>query len=932
MRNHRLSARRAILSTTFWLSRPNLVTTLAATLLAVLVTGPNMARADDTVFDFVSPRVGQQGQYEIGVGAIMSGGLGTLAPVAGWFDERWEYRFALTVDNPNDNALNEWPLALDIDAATAAGYDVFQLARANGGDLRVIRSSQALSKMAFGHWDLAENRGRLWFQLDDVPTGTSGLSLYFGNDAVSIIDDPLSVFSYATSYPSRRILEPEGIDMSVVSSIGPNDYAVGVTSGTLAAGEVSLIPGNLWLTGHEIASTGPLEVGFLGDTAGEGAPVAFARRLHTVVVNRGTDNTFTLDSPHGDTTVNITINGAIAPPVSLAQGVPDTFVVQLSSNDVVAFSADLPVLVAHRAANNQDGYILPPPASEVWGFRSGTARILAIEADTEVSVYDSQDTVTTVNINQGEMGQLTAGGSGDGDALRLIARDQSTGEPVAITVVATGDGDGGDSITFHPTGELGRRWVIPTDGQFALIATTFPSVTCVLTPGDGSPAVTVVSSDSVTPPNPGRVKFGADTGANIPAGSIIECDGHGFAYYEDAATDDERNLYPMEAHRKGAAQPVAVNFGASLMTRYLAGTAAFVDTPDLVVPTAVGAWTDFRVAASEPDGCRVEFQVSLDGGASWLVPDGSDWVAPPSNESGVSGIAIRDGLGYLDTSTGRLRIRAILVSDDGISRPNVDAIRVFFEAGNPATHLGWDDIGRTAVDAGIGFPVAVSVLNPDGLTITGYSGEATVTASHDGPVTPSRVTFVNGRASFPVAVSGIADDVTLRAQTDDGLQGFSAPFDILGVDDYALEVVSGADQFGYLDSELAQPLVVRVIDPSGGSAASVQVTFAINEGGGTLLPGALQSYASLTDEQGQAQVRLQLGAEPGINSVRIEAAGAMLELFARADSPGAQIPTSEGCCNTGSSAPRPGTLALILAVALLLYRRRQRALTDLIAR
>lgn len=915
MRNHRLAKQSE------YRPRPKALRTLAgATLIAALCLGGS-AHADDTVFDFVGPRLGQEGQYEIGIGAIMSGGLGTLAPVAGWFDERWEYRFALTVTNNNGAALSEWPLFLDIDARTAAGYDIFQLARANGSDIRVIHAGAPLARMSFGHWDLADNRGRIWFQLDDVPSGTSGLSLYFGNDGVSIVDDPLAVFSYSTPYASRYALEPGGVDMWVTSAVDGNQYAVGGASGVLATGELVQVAGGEWMSGEAIASTGPIEVGFSVDTGTEGAPVAFARTLHTVVVTRGTDNTFTLLSPHSDTTVNVTINGAIAPPVALTQGVVGTFMLQLSANDVVAFSASVPILVAHRAVNNNDGYILPPPADEVWGFRSGTARILAVDGDAEVTVYDSLDAVTTVNITQGQFGQLVSGGSGTGDAVRLVARDPGTGDPVNITVVATGDGDGGDSMVFHPTAELGRRWVIPTDGQFALIATVGPSITCVLTPADGSPPVAVMSAANVTPPSPGRVKFGADTGNNIPAGSVIECDGHGFAYYEDAATDDERNLYPMEAHRKGARQPVSIDFGASLMTRYPAGTVAFIDTPDAVSPTAVEAWTDFRVAVSQPAGSRVEFQISLDGGQTWLIPDGAGWSEPPSPDVGVTGIDIRNALGTLDTTTGRLRVRAILVSEDGISQPNVDAVRVFYQAGNPATHLGWDDIGRTAVDSGIGFPVAVSVLNPDGATITGYTGEATVTASHDGPVTPSRISFVNGRASLQVAVGGIADDVTLRAQTDDGLQGFSAPFDVVASAGYTLETVSGHDQFGFLGSELDQPLVVRVRAPDGTEAANVQVTFAINEGGGSLLPDTLQSYAILSDDQGLAGVRLQLGAEPGINSVRIEAADAMLELYLRADSPDAEIPVTEGCCNTGGQSPRPGALALALLVAALLRRR-----------
>lgn len=881
------------------------------------------ARADDGVFDFVATRPGQQGMYVIGVGALMSGGLGTLAPVAGWFDEGWHYRFALAVDNPGA-ALSEWPVPLDIDAATAAGYDVFQLARANGADLRLVQGGAPLDRVSFGHWDLAENRGRVWFQLADVPAGTSNLALYFGNQSAGMLDDPAAVFSYSAPYAGRYALEPEGAALAVVSSMAGNSYSVGALSGTLGAGEVASVDPAAWQSGLGIASSAPLEVGYVTDGASEAAPVSFARRLHAVVVNRGLDNTFTVLAPHADASVDIAINGATVATLSLTQGVADTFVQDLATNDVISFSATSPVLVAHRTVDNLDGHVLPPPVSEVWGVRSGTPRILAVDSDAEVTWYDSTGASGVVTIPAGGFATLTAGGSGTGDALRLMARDPATGDPARVTVVGTADGDGGDSIVFHPAAFLGRQWTVPTDGRFVLIATAVPTTTCVLTPPDGSPAIVQTSQDTVIPPWPGRVKFGADTGVNVLAGSLIECDGHGFAYYEDAATDDERNLYPWEAHQKATAQPPSVSFGASLMTRYLAGTVALIETPDLVAPTGVVAWTDFRVAASEPAGSSVRFQVSVDEGRTWLISNGVAWILPPDAETGNTGNEIRDNLGGLDPSEGRLRVRVILLSEDGVSRPSVDAVRVFYTPVAPASHLSFDTLGPS-YRSGVGFEVGISVLNPDGAHVTGYSGEATLSASHGGQVTPSRIWFENGRADFQVAVGGTADDVTLRAETVvDGLSGFSAPFDLTAVDGYSLEAVSGDNQFGLVDTELAEPLVVRIVGPTGAAARFAQVTFAILEGGGRFEPDGMASYAVQSDEQGLAQVRLRLGPDKGAQRVRVEAAGATLELVARADLPGDAVPESEGCCNTRRPAPGPGSVVLLVFVVVCTWRRRAR--------
>lgn len=78
-----------------------------------------------------------------------------------------------------------------------------------------------------------------------------------------------------------------------------------------------------------------------------------------------------------------------------------------------------------------------------------------------------------------------------------------------------------------------------------------------------------------------------------------------------------------------------------------------------------------------------------------------------------------------------------------------------------------------------------------------------------------------------------------------------------------LEIVSGHDQMGLVDQMLAEPLVARLRDRFGNRVPDASVDWLV--GAGT---GALSGSASLTDAAGEASIRLALGAEPGLRTVR----------------------------------------------------------------
>ncbi len=910
-------------------ARLTALATLAAAVAAAAaaIALPKGARADDTVFDFVAPRPDQQGAYAPGAGAVVAGGVGTLTAIPGWLDEAWEYRRPLTVQNGEAFALDEWPVQLLLDAAgDPAAAELFAAADPLGNDLRIVDAGATLPLVTRGAWSGPDNRGVFWFRPPALAPGTTSFELYYGNHSASAIDDPIGVFTYSSPVVTQYTLHPAGTPLLLASPWGA-DWSVGGAGGTLVAGGSATVDATMWSEGDGVASTGPVQILVDADGATEGVPLSFAATLHEVVVSAGTPSRFTMLSAFADTTVTISIDGVATGSVDLTAGVSGSWVGTVTAGAIVTLSAGAPILAAYRGDDLAGAFVLAPPSPEVVGLRSGTPRIHAVGGDATVTVWDSADNITTVSVPANGSVALTAGGSGTGTTLaqRLRAVDPVTGDPRPITVVANNDGDGADALAYHPLGELGHAFVVPRDGYFVLLATTGTGTSCTHTRPDGTSA-TLTAATTLTPPFPGRIFFGSTTAQQIDAGSVFTCDAPAFAYFEEYSTlsgrRDEHNLSPIEAHRKRTAIDPTAALGSPVETRYSPGAGIPIDTPELVAPTGVLGWNDFRVATDDDLATEVSYLLSIDGGATWLTPLGGVWSAPADPTAGVTAIEIADSLLALPNAGGRLRVRAVLRSLDGVARPSIDSIRVFYDAAGAPDRIVWDPV-PSPITSGQSIQAGITVTDGMGNTLTGAAGDVTLYASHGGAVTPDRVTLVDGRASFSIAIAGVGDDVTLHA-SGQGASGFSLPFDLVAPAGSLLELVSGDGQYCDQGTLLPDPFVVRAVDPSGVPLGNVQVTFAVVDGGGSLEPQSAGTISVATDQDGLARAWLRAGT-PGTQRVRAGALGQDLYFFARSDPPSGSGSGDSGCGCRAARAPGHGAavlLAFLGAIALLLRRRR----------
>ena len=186
-------------------------------------------------------------------------------------------------------------------------------------------------------------------------------------------------------------------------------------------------------------------------------------------------------------------------------------------------------------------------------------------------------------------------------------------------------------------------------------------------------------------------------------------------------------------------------------------------------------------------------------------------------------------------------------------------------------------------------PFVVSVLDQDGSSLAGVTVSFSVTAgggmlSSTTDANPCTVasstssttatTDANGRAATRLTLGSDAGTNTVSA-TVEGLEPVT--FTATAAEQampHSLTKVCGDSQEGMASEQLAEPLVVSVVDEDGTAMAGVVVSFAVTAGGGTL-----SAATATTDANGRAATRLTLGSEPGTNTVSATVEGLEPRIF-----------------------------------------------------
>lgn len=370
--------------------------------------------------------------------------------------------------------------------------------------------------------------------------GPYGLVTCIGHTCGDVDDNTVPPLSL--SEHSYVVLNPGLKAAGVISMVDNNEITAGDTHLHLDRYEVGTFPPPATLTqGMVVTGTGPFEMG--SNAYATDIPAhASMRGTRFVMPHVRVGHLYYLISPDEDTTAQITVDG-IPYTIHLRQGVAEVFDAGDNNGNISAvITSDIPILVSHIGDPGGSWFAdvspIPPADRELWGFRNKSAAFGAVEDNTRVTLYGSDGRRTRTIMNAGEkrwinVGDQDAPGQGTGSAVRLVA-DKPIG------AVQIGDGDGMDQTAFFPTSMLNRRFGLPRNAQYIAVACPEANTTITLYNGDNPPQVRICDADG---DYPGKAYFGSPSnGTHIQFGAYLESDKPIHVIYEEARSNDERNM------------------------------------------------------------------------------------------------------------------------------------------------------------------------------------------------------------------------------------------------------------------------------------------------------------------------------------------------------------------------------------------------------
>ena len=165
-------------------------------------------------------------------------------------------------------------------------------------------------------------------------------------------------------------------------------------------------------------------------------------------------------------------------------------------------------------------------------------------------------------------------------------------------------------------------------------------------------------------------------------------------------------------------------------------------------------------------------------------------------------------------------------------------------------------------------PFVVEVRDQNGDLMEGVTVTFTINVGGGSLSDTSVKTDANGLAQSTLNLGSSAGTNTVEASVGDLSQTFNAEASLPPPMATSLEVISGDDQTGLIGEMLMTPVVVEVHDQYGDPMEGVTVTFTVTAGDGTL-----STMTAMTDANGQAEITLTLGSDPGMNTVDFSVEG-----------------------------------------------------------
>lgn len=557
-------------------------------------------------------------------------------------DEVWNSRKCFDLDHTAVGAEDqtEYQVYFDIDTASLVTAGKMQ---ADGDDIRFVDSDGNVLPYFIAD-DMNTASTRIWLKMDDIDAGTTEeVCMYYGNDDIVGMSSREDVFTYDSQakiyYVTGDMAEGTASTFSSYSS--GNEVNVGTYDNTLAQYGNATYPTGTAPTFSQttaISSTDPINGEFNANGTDTLVPVAFAGTSFVYRMDLYT-NAFSFISPYCSANVevrnennNIVTGGTFTVTQGSFYNLTTTNVAATGiANDsavIVEVTNGCPIMATHHSTASEASMPLIPAATEWYGVPSGNLEIAALTNGTVVTVYYSNNTTATYNLNRGANQYVAVTGSeGSENAMRAVSN-------YPIGVNGNNDTDGAEMQTFLPVNEMGYRYYVPQAMQYFAVATRAGITTKVdlynngTQCGVGAPSATQTVTG--TGNYPGKVYFGSTTdGANIAAGACVIANHPIAAYYEYAAQNDEHNILNEKQNRQ-------FQYGVSQSVGLVESGSWDIDgitqrwsqrIPVTITNTSATTLTDYQVRLMGTELAALFAGAQSDGGdirVAGSVGDGSD--------------------------------------------------------------------------------------------------------------------------------------------------------------------------------------------------------------------------------------------------------------------------------------------------------------------
>ncbi len=482
----------------------------------------------------------------------------------------WRYRQCFDIDyTAGVTNLTEYQLYLDFDTVTEISAGRMQ---SGGEDIRIVDASGNVIDHYIAD-EINTNNTRIWIQPDTINAGVStNYCLYYGNPTATSTSNKDSVFTYSNPEDIYYALARgyDGEILEVGSYTDSNALSFNASSETLDEYDIfgvssGVTPDPLVET-QGVATLGPVQPTFSTTNTESFIPASNAGTQFVYRMDRNNQE-FNFLSPYCDADIEIrnSANAIVTGgSITVTQGTSSLYTevgpTRFGADDtaIIESTNGCPFLVSGVGDTGNDSLIMFPAQEEWYGVGSGNLQIAALEDDTDVFIYGSDNYFASYTVGGSDeldrgdnIYYSPAGSDGSDPAFRIVAN-----KPVAASSLA--DSDGGETISFLPREQMGDRFIIPQDAQYIAIAGIAGVTTTVelwedaTQCGVGAPDETITMVPNVgNVNNPSKGYFG-DTaeGLEYNAGACIQANHPISPYFERETGDDETQLYSWKQNRQ----------------------------------------------------------------------------------------------------------------------------------------------------------------------------------------------------------------------------------------------------------------------------------------------------------------------------------------------------------------------------------------------